>query len=157
MKIIRVTALLLTVLLLVGCGAKNAEVDLEQAYQSGMDTIEQANGDIPYMEAETDPQALEQLYPGIGEIARKQTVVYVSPIAMMPAEVVMIEVENSADAAKAADILRARINSRANDAFYPDSVAQWKNAAQVNVSGSYVVMAVMPEGVDLPDEFLAKF
>ena len=151
---------LLTALLLLcsGCGTSPApSADLQKLYDSGMAAIEKAVGDAPYMEQETDKNVLEMMYPGIGEVDTQQLLVCVSPMSGMPAEVVMIEAKDTANAKRAEDILKARVASQSADSFYPATVAQWKNAAKVTVNGNYVMLAVMPEGVDLPDEFLAKF
>lgn len=145
-------------LLLSGCANPAlGKVDLEKAYRTGMDTIRQQVGDAPVMERESDKEILEMMYPGLHEIDAKQLVVYVSPMSGMPAEVVMVEAKNSNDAKKAEDILKARVEAQSADSFYPTTVAQWKNAAKVTVNGNIVVLAVMPEGVALPPEFLAKF
>lgn len=152
------TVLLTMLLLPTACGKTAQEpVDLSKSYLAGMDTIRQQLGDVPMMEEENDPDVLEIMYPGLRDIDHKQLVVWVSPIAQMPAEVAMVEVTSANDAQAAADIFKDRIAFKAEDAFYPDAVAQWKNAAQVSVSGNYVVLAVMPRGVALPNEFLAKF
>ena len=145
-------------LLLSGCANPALkDVDLEKAYETGMAAIEKQVGDAPVMERETDAEILEMMYPGIGEINAKQLVVYVSPMSGMPAEVVMIETQNSNDAKKAEDIFKTRVETQSADSFYPTTVAQWKNAAKVTTNGNIVVMAVMPEGVALPREFLAQF
>ena len=145
-------------LLLSGCANPTLkDVDLEKAYQTAMAAIEKQVGDAPFMERETDAEILEMMYPGIGKIDAKQLVVYVSPMSGMPAEVVMIETKNANDAKKAEDIFKTRVETQSADSFYPTTVAQWKNAAKVTVNGNIVVMAVMPEGVTLPQEFLAQF
>ena len=157
-KVSLCAALTALCLLLIGCANPTLkDVDLEKAYETGMATIEKQVGDAPVMERETDKDILEMMYPGIGEINAKQLVVYVSPMSAMPAEVVMIETQNANDAKKAEDILKTRVDTQSADSFYPTTVAQWKNAAKVTKSGNIVVMAVMPEGVALPQEFLARF
>lgn len=69
----------------------------------------------------------------------------------------MVEVADSADAAKVRDIFQTRVDTMANDTMYPDEAAMWKNSAAVSVNGSYVVLEVLPEGCTVPDAFLAKF
>ncbi len=148
----------MALLLLAGCADPTlGEVDLDKAYENAMETIVQQAGDAPYMEQETGRDVLEMMYPGIGGVDTKQLTVWVCPMSGMPAEVVMVEAKDAANAKKAEDILKARVESQAADSFYPTTVAQWKNAARVTVNGNYVVMAVMPEGVALPAEFLAQF
>ena len=145
-------------LLLSGCANPTLkDVDLEKAYETGMAAIKKQVGDAPVMERETDAEILEMMYPGIGKIDVKQLVVYVSPMSAMPAEVVMIETKTANDAKKAEDIFKTRVETQSADSFYPTTVAQWKNTAKVTVNGNIVVMAVMPEGVALPQEFLAQF
>ena len=145
-------------LLLSGCANPTLkDVDLEKAYETGMAAIKKQVGDAPVMERETDAEILEMMYPGIGKIDVKQLVVYVSPMSAMPAEVVMIETKTANDAKKAEDIFKTRVETQSADSFYPTTVAQWKNAAKVTMNGNIVVMAVMPEGVALPREFLAQF
>ena len=158
MKKFKIVPFLLLVLLLAGCAdPASEEVDLTKAYENAMETIRRQKGDTPYMEQETDAEVLEMMYPGIGDVDTKQLIVWVSPMSGMPAEVVMLEASDAANAKKAEDILKARVESQAADSFYPITIAQWKNAAKVTTSGNFVVMAVMPEGVALPPEFLAQF
>ena len=99
---------------------------------------------------------LNGCYPGIADIQLKQSVFFLSPTATS-CEVAMVEVADSADAAKVRDIFQTRVDTMANDTMYPDEAAMWKNSATVSVNGSYVVLEVLPEGCTVPDAFLARF
>ena len=101
-------------------------------------------------------ELLNGYYPGIADIQLKQSVFFLSPTATS-CEVAVVEVADSADAAKVRDIFQTRVDTMANDTMYPDEAAMWKNSATVSVNGSYVVLEVLPEGCTVPDAFLARF
>lgn len=77
------------------------------------------------------------------------------PIATHPCEIVMVEVANSADVQAVADIFQARIDLGSDDTNYPESAAGWKLYAQVQQSGNFVCMIVLPEGNVIPENVFA--
>lgn len=106
---------------------------------------------------EENHETIESLYPGLTAVATKQLVVYLPPVAGNACELVMAEAASPADAETVRGILQARVDSAANDTVYPDNAEGWKNGAVVTVNGNYVVMAVLPSGVEMPAAFKAQF
>ena len=132
-------------------------VDLRAAYEAAIAQVNEELGDnAPALLEETAVELLNGYYPGIADIQLKQSVFFLSPTATS-CEVAMVEVADSADAAKVRDIFQTRVDTMANDTMYPDEAAMWKNSATVSVNGSYVVLEVLPEGCTVPDAFLARF
>ncbi len=83
--------------------------------------------------------------------------VILPPVAGNACELVMAEAASPADAETVRSILQNRVDSAANDTVYPDNAEGWKNGAVVTVNGNYVVMAVLPSGVEMPAAFKAQF
>ena len=69
-----------------------------------------------------------------------------------------MQCETEDDAAKAAEILQTRIDSQADgDAFYPETIDQWK-AAKVLQNGAYVAMIASGEHqTEIEDAWNAQF
>ena len=155
-KICALAVALLTVLALAGCGTQKApaEVDLQKAYDAAMESI--ASEDVVLF-PEADESMIESIYPGLGAIECKQTVIALPPVLGNACEVAMVETASAADAEAVRAIFQSRVDSMANDTTYPDNAQGWKNGAHVSVSGCFVVLAVMPEGIELPAAFLAQF
>lgn len=132
-------------------------VDLRAAYDAAIAQVNEALGDnAPVLLETTDMDMLNGYYTGIKDVALKQWVAFQSPTGTS-CEVVMAEVENSADAETLRTIFQTRVDNMANDTTYPDEAGMWKNNATVSVNGNYVVLEVLPEGCTVPDAFLAKF
>ena len=100
---------------------------------------------------ESNPSLIASFYPGLDGIALSQQAYYMPPIVTHPCEIVLVEVTNSADVQAVADIFRARIDMGADNKTYPESAAGWKLYAQVQTSGNYVCMIVLPEGYIIPE------
>ena len=66
-------------------------------------------------------------------------------------EIVLVEVKNDADVQNVADIFQARIDMGADNTNYPESAAGWQLYAQVQKSGNFVCMIVLPEGYVIPE------
>ena len=150
-----ILALVLTVAL-VGCGKKSddANVDLAKVCASAVESVTK-NSDIVLFEAAEGE--IKMVYPDLDAIKCKQLVGYFPPVMGASYEVVMAEVENSADVDKVKAILQGRIDTIVNDTTYPDNAAGWKAGAAVYVSGNYVVLSVLPEGIEKPAAFKAEF
>ena len=149
-----ILALVLT-FALVGCGKKEAaEVDLKKVCAEAVESVT-ANSDIVLFEAAEGE--IKMVYPDLDAIKCKQLVGYFPPVMGASYEVVMVEVENAADVSKVQAILQSRINSIVNDTSYPDNAAGWKAGAAVYTNGNYVVLSVLPEGVEKPAAFKAEF
>ena len=132
MKKLCVFCMALLMLAMTACGKDTSgggqSVDLRAAYEAAIAQVSEELGD-------NAPALLEET----------------------AVEVAMVEVADSADAAKVRDIFQTRVDTMANDTMYPDEAALWKNSATVSVNGSYVVLEVLPEGCTVPDAFLARF
>ena len=100
---------------------------------------------------ESDPNLIDSFYPGLEEIELNQQVFYMPPIATHPCEIVLVEVADAADVQAVTDIFRARIELGADNTTYPESAAGWQNYAQVQQSGNFVCMIVLPQGYVIPE------
>lgn len=152
----KITILLLCCLLtlLPACGGGSdvpEDLDLEQVYQAILSAQGDGADELVMFSEEEDGSYVTSTYPGLTDVARKQTVIYVAPVSGFATEVVLVEVENSSDVATVQDIFEARIETAQDDAFYPDTAAQWQNA-QVQTAGNYVGMIVLPDGFTVPDD-----
>ena len=153
----RIVSLILALMLtlsLCACGEKEAEqVDLTAFYETLFP------GDDAPMMMETDADMLDTIYPGLTEIPRVQTVAYTAAISLVPAEVVLIEVENADDVSKVEDILRARISYQVDDlgAWYPATIESWKNNSEVVSVGNYVALFVADTKDAMVESFRALF
>ena len=77
------------------------------------------------------------------------------PIVTHPCEIVLVEVANKEDVQTVADIFQARIDMGADDVSYPESASGWQLYAQVQVSGNFVCMIVLPKGYVIPKDVFA--
>jgi hypothetical protein len=73
------------------------------------------------------------------------------PIATHPCEIVLVEVKNDTDVQAVADIFQARIDMGADNTNYPESAAGWQLYAQVQKSGNFVCMIVLPGNYVIPE------
>lgn len=104
---------------------------------------------------ESDPALIGSFYAGLDSIELSQQVFYMPPIVTHPCEIVLVEVKNGADVQAVADIFRARIQQGADNLAYPDSAEGWQKYAQVQQSGNFVAMIVLPEGYTVPENVFA--
>lgn len=136
-------------------------VDLSAFYT---DTIEgkifseKYGQDGPSMMA-VDAETMENFYPGLTGIAAKQRVVYQALISAVVSEIVLVEVENSADVQKVKDILQSRIDTQVGTdtnpgaAMYPESIEGWKNNSRVVSNGNLVMLVA----IDCADDVVSAF
>ena len=150
-----ILALVLT-LALVACGKKSddANVDLAKVCAEAVEYV-MANSDMVLFEAAEGE--IKMVYPDLDAIKCKQLVGYFPPVMGASYEVVMAEVENSADVDKVKAILQSRIDTIVNDTTYPDNAAGWKAGAAIYTNGNYVVLSVLPESIEKPAAFKAEF
>ena len=147
-------AFAMSVTLLAGCAGKpaqTAQVDLEAYYQ----TIFTDPENSPAMMA-LDAEMLEGLYPGLTALELKQTVAYMPMITAVACEIVMVECAKAADVDTVKELFQARIDMGASSSNYPESAAGWKQFAQVQKSGNFVCMIVLPEGNVIPENVFAQ-
>ena len=104
---------------------------------------------------ESNPDLIASFYPGLEAIDLNQQVFYMPPIATHPCEIVMVEVVNSGDAETVADIFQARIDLGSDNTSYPESAAGWKLYAQVQQSGNFICMIVLPKDNVIPENVFA--
>ena len=157
----RIFALLLAILMLTtvcGCGKKEEGpapgTALSTFYQAILDA-QPADAEELILFEEYHPDLIASFYPGLERIELNQQVFYMPPIATHPCEIVMVEAKNSEDAQAVADIFRARIEMGSDDTSYPESAAGWQRFAQVQRSGNFVCMIVLPEGNVIPENVFA--
>lgn len=136
---------------LSGCGKKEeTQIDLQKVYEAILDAQGDKKNDLVMMEEPEDSGYLDTFYPGLRDIARKQTVIQLAPVAGFATEVVMVEVENSGDAAAVEKIFNDRIRTALEDSTYPETAVQWQRAT-VQTKGNYVAMVVLSDEFTIPE------
>lgn len=100
---------------------------------------------------ESDPGLINSFYPGLDGLELHQQGFYMPPIATHPCEIVLVEGKDAENAQAVADIFRRRIQLGADNTTYPESAAGWQAYAQVQQSGNYVCMIVLPAGYVIPE------
>lgn len=154
----RVIALLLVMLMTIsmyGCSKEQRKgpepgTALNTFYQAIIDA-QPENAEELILFEETNPDLIASFYPGLDAIELSQQAYYMPPIATHPCEIVLVEVKNDADVQAVADIFQARIDMGADNTNYPESAAGWQLYAQVQKSGNFVCMIVLPEGYVIPE------
>ena len=156
-KLFALVAVALTLCgLLTACGSKTEttnDVDLTGFYNT---LAEKYGWGDDMMDLDSD--MLEMYYPGLGDIAAKQFLAKAPVMSYAVNEYVFMQCENEDDAARAAEILQTRIDTQADgDAFYPETIDQWK-AAKVLQNGAYVAMIASGEHqTEIEDAWNAQF
>lgn len=142
---------------LVGCGENAADQNGPEAgaplstfYQAILDAQPENAEELIFFE-ESDPGLITSFYPGLLDIELNQRAFYMPPVATAPCEIVLVEVKNSGDVQTVADIFQARIDTGADDTAYPENAAGWANNAEVQQSGNFVCMIVLPDGYTIPE------
>lgn len=127
--------------------------DLQMLYQSGITAM---GADAPVLFPVSDISELSPLFPGLEEISFRQVSGGLSPVTGAPDEVVLLEVENSADVQKVVDILQKAVDEGAAESVGTDAAitAAWKDNASITTDGNYICLAVFMNGVSIPAEFM---
>lgn len=141
---------------LFGCGEKQntdgKTYDLQQVYQDLMNmqpaNVEDLSG---VMFETTDKDAINETYPGLGDIELKQEVCYQHAVTGF-CEVMLVETASADDVQKVIDIFNARIDTSADDSFYPETAKIWAQNAQVQSEGNYVALVALPDEYIVPDK-----
>lgn len=130
-----------------------ASRDLQMLYQSGITAM---GADAPVLFPVSDISELSPLFPGLEEISFRQVSGGLSPVTGAPDEVVLLEVENSADVQKVVDILQKAVDEGAAESVGTDAAitAAWKDNASITTDGNYICLAVFMNGVLIPAEFM---
>ena len=154
----RLTALLLVLVMIASlCGCSNEKekvpapgTPLDTFYQAILDVQPEDKDELILFE-ETAPDLIANFYPGLDQIALNQQVFHMPPIVTHPCEIVLVEVADAGDVQTVAEIFQTRIDMGADMTHYPDSAAGWQRYAQVQSSGNFVCMIVLPEGYVIPE------
>ena len=154
----RITVLLLVLLLTVclcGCGSKTNEgpepgTALNTFYEAVL-AIQPADAEELILFEEFNPDLVASFYPGLDAVELSQQAFYMPPIATHPCEIVLVEVKDSADVQTVVDIFQKRIETGADNPDYPETAEGWQRYAQVQQSGNFVCMIVLPEGYTIPE------
>ena len=158
----KILALVLATLMLaslVGCGGEKQEApapgtELSVFFQAVLELQPAEKDELIFFE-ESNPDLIESFYPGLEKIALNQMAFYMPPIVTHPCEIVLVEVANGEDVQAVADIFEARIALGGDNVSYPESAVGWQRYAQVQKSGNYVCMIVLPEGYVIPENVFA--
>lgn len=161
MKKLCVFCMALLMLVMTACGKGTSgggqSVDLRAAYEAAIAQVNEELGDnAPALLEETAVELLNGYYPGIADIQLKQSVFFLSPTATS-CEVAMVEVADSADAAKVRDIFQTRVDTMANDTVYPDEAAMWKTAPQCPSTGATWCWRCCRRAAPFPTHFWPDF
>ena len=105
---------------------------------------------------ESNPDLIASFYPGLEAIELSQQAFYMPPIATHPCEIVLVEVKNSSDVNTVVDIFEARIELGGDNDTYPESAEGWMKYAEVQKSGNFVCMIVLPAGYTIPENVFAS-
>ena len=139
---------------LAGCREKNAGpapgTPLNTFYEAVL-AAQPKDAEALILFEESNPDLIGSFYPGLEGVALNQQAFYMPPIVTHPCEIVLVEVKDAADAKTVVDIFQARIDMGAKDTTYPESAAGWQRYAQVQQSGTFVCMIVLPGGYVIPD------
>ena len=154
-KLFAVLLALLMLASLCACGEKEDPgpapgTALSSFYQAIMDAQPEDAEDLILFE-ESNPDLIASFYPGLDGIELNQQAFYMPPIATHPCEIVLVEVKDAANVQAVVDIFQARIDLGADNTAYPESAAGWQLYAQVQSSGNFVCMIVLPEGYVIPE------
>ena len=154
-KILSMLLVFLMLISLCGCGSEKNDAPepgtaLDTFYQAIMDAQPEDVEELILFE-EFNPDLIASFYPGLDRVELSQQVYYMPPIATHPCEIVLVEVKNDADVQTVAEIFQARIDMGADNTNYPESAAGWQLYAQVQQSGNFVCMIVLPEGYVIPE------
>lgn len=149
-KILIIGLAVLLLFLLCACGSQSSpgNVDLTDFYNTLKTEF-----DLPEQTAAQEDR-LETLFPGIGEVNLKQTVLMVSNDPQVSREILMVETENEKDAAKVSEIFEAHRDAL-QDQWSTGLADQVKliNDAVSKVNGRYVLLAIDPFADRIGNEF----
>ena len=145
-------------LTLFGCGKKESGPEPGTPVSTFYDAVLAAQPEdaeaLIFFE-ESNPALIASFYPGLEAVELSQQAFYMPPIATHPCEIVLVEVKDAENVQTVADIFKARIALGADNTTYPESAAGWQQYAQVQQSGNFVCMIVLPEGYTIPENVFA--
>ena len=144
---------MLLLCMLTSCASQDSSksYDLQQVYQDILAEQPENMDDLSAVMFETtDQEAIDEIYPGLGNIKLKQEVCYQHAVTGF-CEIMLVEAADSADVQTIVDIFNQRIDAASDDTFYPETAQIWAQNAQVQASGNYVAMVALPNGYIVPD------
>lgn len=158
-KILALFMALIVLASLYGCSTAESEgpesgTALSTFYQAILDAQPENAEELIFFE-ENNPELIASFYPGLENIALNQQAFYMPPIVTHPCEIVLVEVKDAKDVQNVAEIFQARIDLGSDNGNYPESAAGWQMYAQVQQSGNFVCMIVLPEGYVIPENVFA--
>jgi hypothetical protein len=151
MKRILTAILALTMALsLTACGGKTETAqapDLTAYYEDFMASLGEDN--TPAMlDVTEDESYVENFFPGLAAVERKQTVLQMAMISAVAFEMDLVECENESDVDTVKDIFQARIDTQVDGgAFYPETTEAWEKAELI-VNGNVVALIVAGDSQD---------
>lgn len=120
-----------------------AVIDLTAFYTS---LCEQYGENFPANADIVEFGMLNDMFPGLADIATKQLLAYQPMMGAVVCEIVLVEVENSADVDAVKEILQTRIDMQIDGgAWYPESIEGWQNNSRIVSNGNYVMMIAYQE------------
>ena len=145
----------LMVFALCACGGEKSSApepgtELAVFYQRVLDAQGDRAEELIFFE-EFNPDLIASFYPGLENIELNQQAFYMPPVVTHPCEIVLVEVKNSSDVPAVEEIFQKRIDTGADNTNYPESADGWRLYAQVQKSGNFVCMIVLPEGYVIPE------
>ena len=145
---------------LAGCQKQDAPVpenlDLTEVYTAILDAQGEKKNELVLLEEPLDGDYIQSAYPGVTDVACKQLVAYVAPVAGFATEIILAETEKDEDVQTVKDIFQSRIDAAKSDTFYPDTAAFWEKNAQIQNVGRYVAMIVLPDGYTIPENVFVQ-
>lgn len=133
------------------------DLNLEEVYQAIMKLQADKGLEAPVMFSESNPDLINGLYVGLGDIELKQEVIYMPPVTGAAHEIALVEVAKSEDIDKVKDVFKARIDMSSEGGCDPETGEIWKSRAQIQTAGNYVAMIVLPSEYEIPENvFLMK-
>ena len=123
---------------------------LEDVYQSILDAQTGNGQEELVLFPESNPDTLNSFYPGLADIELAQQLYYTPPVYGHACEILLVEVAHKDDVQAVKDIFQKRIDQAASDTAYPENAEPWARNAQVQASGCYVCMIVLPDGYTIP-------
>jgi len=120
-------------------------VDLSAYFNGFMDSL--GEGNTPAV-MELPGDVIDAYYPGLNDVAKKQSVMQMAAMMQVAFEFALVECENASDVETVKTIFRSRVDSQAGGGgFYPMVEEAWSNA-DILVNGNIVALIVAGEQQD---------
>lgn len=131
--------------------AEGTDVDLSAFFDTLSETYEMAATE------NLDAEMADAFLPGLNDIPLRQSVLRTPMISAAVCEILMVECENSEDAAAVAEIFRERMQSQIDGgAWYPASIEVWEGA-QIVTEGNFAALFAHSDAESMAQDFSALF